>query len=216
MRRSLTAVLAADVVGYSRMMSANAEATLRRLRSEILGPVVAAKRGRVVKSMGDGWIFTFEAVTDAVEAAMQAQERLKIDGQLADSFDWQDRAARWLTARTFEAILAAQMDAFQHLPEDALTAEQLTLLTLYDVEFSGSGRRKLMHRLVRLIAKAPDQSGPYAHAAANQISAEAMGFADAVAEFTPLLPVWMEKLDQHAGQVIKRHCHLFCATGLAG
>lgn len=119
----------------------------------------------------------------------------KIDGHLADSFDWQDRAARRLTARTFEAILAAQMDAFQHLPEDALTAEQLTLLTLYDLELSGPGRRKLMHRLVRLLAKAPDQPGPSAHAAANQISAVTMGFADAVAEFAPLLPVWMEKLD---------------------
>lgn len=83
MRRNLTAVLAADVAGYSRLMSEDADATLatlRRLRTEILGPVVAARRGRVIKSMGDGWIVTFDAVTDAVECAMQAQDRLKIDG----------------------------------------------------------------------------------------------------------------------------------------
>ena len=85
MRRTLTAVLAADVVGYSRMMSADADgtlATLQRLRAEILDPMIAAQRGRLVKSMGDGWIVTFESVTEAVECAMQVQDRLKIDGAM--------------------------------------------------------------------------------------------------------------------------------------
>ncbi|MEM7269167.1 MAG: adenylate/guanylate cyclase domain-containing protein [Pseudomonadota bacterium] len=85
MRRSLSAVLAADVVGYSAKMSADAEgtlATLRRLRAETLGPAVAARHGRVVKSMGDGWIVIFGAVADAVECAMQLQDRLKIGGAM--------------------------------------------------------------------------------------------------------------------------------------
>ncbi len=85
MRRSLTAVISADVVGYSQLMGEDAEgtlATLRRLRTEILLPIVAARRGRVVKSMGDGWIVTFNSVSDAVECAMQAQDRLKIDGEM--------------------------------------------------------------------------------------------------------------------------------------
>lgn len=85
MRRTLSAVLAADVVGYSALMSADAEGTLdtlRRLRAEILGPTVAARHGRVVKSMGDGWIVVFNAVADAVECAMQVQDRLKIDGAM--------------------------------------------------------------------------------------------------------------------------------------
>lgn len=85
MRRSLTAVLAADVAGYSRLMNADADgalAALRRLRTEIFGPSVAARRGDVVKNMGDGWIVTFGAVGDAVECAMQVQDRLRIDGGL--------------------------------------------------------------------------------------------------------------------------------------
>ena len=85
MRRSLTAVLAADVVGYSALMGKDAEgtlATLRRLRTEILAPTVASKRGRLVKSMGDGWVVAFSAVADAVECAMQVQDRLKVDGAM--------------------------------------------------------------------------------------------------------------------------------------
>ena len=85
MKRTNSAVLAADVVGYSAMMSRDAEsalATLRRLRSEIIRPAVAANRGRVVKSMGDGWIVIFNAVKEAVSCAMQVQDRLKVDGNV--------------------------------------------------------------------------------------------------------------------------------------
>lgn len=85
MRRSLTAVLAADVVGYSKMMGADADGTLtvlRRFRVEIFKPAVAAKRGRVVKSMGDGWIVTFGAAVDAVECAMLVQDQIKTASDL--------------------------------------------------------------------------------------------------------------------------------------
>jgi len=85
MRRELAAVLAADVVGYSRLMSEDAEGTietLRRLRAEIFGPTVAAKRGRVIKSMGDGWIVVFPSVSGGVEAVMHIQDRLKVDGAI--------------------------------------------------------------------------------------------------------------------------------------
>lgn len=85
MKRTLSAVLAADVVGYSAMMSRDAEAalaTLRRLRSEIFRPAVAANHGRLVKSMGDGWIVIFNAVSEAVACAMQVQDRLKVDGNV--------------------------------------------------------------------------------------------------------------------------------------
>ena len=81
MRLSLTAVLAADVVGYSRMMSADAEGALtkmRRFRTEVFNPAVAARRGTVVKSLGDGWIVTFPAAVDAVECAMQVQDQAKL------------------------------------------------------------------------------------------------------------------------------------------
>lgn len=78
MRRTLAAVLAADVVGYSHLMEEDAEGTLealRRLRAEVFGPMIAARRGRIVKSMGDGWLVLFSAASDAVECAMQIQDR---------------------------------------------------------------------------------------------------------------------------------------------
>lgn len=82
---SLTAVLAADVAGYTRLMNEDAEGTLRtlrRLRGEVMDPVIAARRGRIVKNMGDGWIVTFRTVSDAVQCAMQLQDRLKNDDGL--------------------------------------------------------------------------------------------------------------------------------------
>ncbi len=59
MQRCLTAILAADIVGYSALMSADQERSLialRQLRSEVFDPTVAGHRGKLVKSMGDGGI----------------------------------------------------------------------------------------------------------------------------------------------------------------
>lgn len=86
MRRNLAAVLYTDIVGYSRMMSADADRTLaelQRLRLDILEPTIAARRGTLVKSMGDGWIVTFTSLTEAVLCAMQLQDLLKTDGTIA-------------------------------------------------------------------------------------------------------------------------------------
>lgn len=82
MKRNLAAVLAADVVGYSKLLAEDTEGTLtalRHLRSEIFGPIVASRHGRVVKSMGDGWIVLFGAASDAVTCALQIQDLLTND-----------------------------------------------------------------------------------------------------------------------------------------
>ena len=82
MQRSLAAVLVADVAGYSELMGDNTEATLsalKRLRSEVFRPAVASRSGRVVKSMGDGWIVLFSAAADAASCALQIQELLASD-----------------------------------------------------------------------------------------------------------------------------------------
>ena len=82
MHRNLSAVLAADVVEYSRLMGKDAEGTLsalRRLRAELFGPAVAGHRGKLVKSMGDGWLVTFDSAANAVECAMQLQDNLAED-----------------------------------------------------------------------------------------------------------------------------------------
>ncbi len=80
MQRKLAAILAADVVGYSRMIAADEAATvaeLQTLRAEVFGPIFADQRGTIVKSMGDGWLVEFASSVEAVNAAMQVQDRLR-------------------------------------------------------------------------------------------------------------------------------------------
>ena len=76
-RRRLAAILAADIVGYARMVEADEAGTLsavRELWRDLLIPQVAAFDGRLFKSMGDGAIVEFASVTTAVECAMGLQE----------------------------------------------------------------------------------------------------------------------------------------------
>jgi adenylate cyclase len=79
LQRKLAAVLAADVVGYSRLIAEDEARTLdalRALRRESFEPLVAEHRGEVVKRMGDGWLVSFASVVDAAQCAIQVQERL--------------------------------------------------------------------------------------------------------------------------------------------
>jgi adenylate cyclase len=80
--RKLAAILAADVVGYSRLMGADEEGTLNALkqhRQAIFDPAVAAHNGRIVKLIGDGTIVEFASVVDAVHCALSIQ---RADGAL--------------------------------------------------------------------------------------------------------------------------------------
>ena len=75
--RRLTVIMAADIVGYSRLMEMDEAATLatiRALRAEVINPLVAVHDGRVVKLMGDGALFEFHSVVDAVACAAAMQE----------------------------------------------------------------------------------------------------------------------------------------------
>jgi len=74
--RKLAAILAADVVGYSRLMAADEAGTLaalKRHREGVFDPAVAAHNGRVVKLIGDGTIVEFASVIDAVNCALSVQ-----------------------------------------------------------------------------------------------------------------------------------------------
>ena len=74
--RRLAAILAADVAGYSRLMGADEEGTLARLkahRRELVDPKVKEHRGRVVKTTGDGLLAEFSSVVDAVRCAAEVQ-----------------------------------------------------------------------------------------------------------------------------------------------
>src|SRR5271169_3913777 len=74
--RRLAAILAADVVGYSRLMGSDEEGTLARLnahRREFLEPTVAAHHGRIVKRTGDGILIEFGSAVDATRCAIEVQ-----------------------------------------------------------------------------------------------------------------------------------------------
>jgi adenylate cyclase len=76
MERRLSAILAADVVGYSRLMEQDEAATFERLRTyrkELFEPEIAKHRGRIFKLMGDGLLAEFASVVDAVECAVTLQ-----------------------------------------------------------------------------------------------------------------------------------------------
>jgi adenylate cyclase len=77
--RRLTAILAADVAGYSRLMGADEEGTHERLKahlSELVNPKIAEHQGRVVKNTGDGFLAEFSSVVAAVRCAVEVQRRM--------------------------------------------------------------------------------------------------------------------------------------------
>jgi len=77
--RRLAAILAADVVGFSRLAGADEDRTLARLRalrSDLIDPTVSVHKGRVVKRTGDGAILEFRSVVDAVRCAIEIQNAM--------------------------------------------------------------------------------------------------------------------------------------------
>ena len=75
-KRKLAAILAADVVGFSRLTGADEDRTLARmraLRSDLIDPTIAVHKGRVVKRTGDGALVEFRSVVDAVRCAVEIQ-----------------------------------------------------------------------------------------------------------------------------------------------
>ncbi len=83
--RRLAAVLAADVAGYSRLMGRDEERTLANLKSfrkALVDPAIAAHRGRIVKTTGDGMLVEFASAVDAARCAVEVQRGMA--GQNAD------------------------------------------------------------------------------------------------------------------------------------
>jgi adenylate cyclase len=79
LERRLAAILAADVVGFSRLMGEDEAGTLERLKSlrrELVQPGIAQRKGRIVKLMGDGLLAEFPSVVEAVQCAVGIQESM--------------------------------------------------------------------------------------------------------------------------------------------
>src|SRR6266404_3284814 len=77
--RHLAAILAADVAGYSRLMGADEEGTLNRLkahRRQLVDPKITEYHGRIVKTTGDGMLVEFSSVVDAVHCAVEIQRAM--------------------------------------------------------------------------------------------------------------------------------------------
>ena len=78
-KRKLAAILAADVVGFSRLTGADEDRTLARLRalrSDLIDPTIAVHNGRVFKRTGDGALVEFRSVVDAVRCAIEVQNSM--------------------------------------------------------------------------------------------------------------------------------------------
>jgi adenylate cyclase len=77
--RKLSAILAADVAGYSRLMGADEEGTHERLKAhlrQLVDPKIKEHRGRTVKNTGDGMLMEFGSVVDAIRCAVEVQRRM--------------------------------------------------------------------------------------------------------------------------------------------
>src|SRR4249919_825271 len=77
--RRLAAILATDVVGYSRLMEVDEAGTLARLKTvrlEVIDPAIVRCRGRIIKTTGDGMLVEFQSVTEALGCAIDFQERM--------------------------------------------------------------------------------------------------------------------------------------------
>ncbi|HEY6983679.1 adenylate/guanylate cyclase domain-containing protein [Reyranella sp.] len=80
MEHKLAAVLAADMVGYSRLMEVDERGTLARLRThriELIDPAIAKNQGHIIKTTGDGMLVEFQSVADAVRCAVEIQDRMR-------------------------------------------------------------------------------------------------------------------------------------------
>ncbi len=109
--RRLAAILAADVAGYSRLMGADEEGTLERLkahRRELVDPKIKEHRGRIVKTTGDGMLVEFPSVVDGVQCAVEVQRGM-VD---RDSDQPDDRRIRFRVGMNLGDIIADGSDIF--------------------------------------------------------------------------------------------------------
>ncbi len=103
-QRRLAAILAADVVGYSRLMEADEAGTLSRLKSlrkEIIDSRIAADGGRIVKTTGDGMLVEFASAVDAVRNAIAIQHALGV----RDADEVEDQRIQWRIGVTLGDVI---------------------------------------------------------------------------------------------------------------
>jgi len=124
LERRLAAILVADVVGYSRLMSSDEEGTHRRLvacRREIVEPQIRKHRGRIVKNTGDVALVEFGSIVDAVRCAVEVQQRM-----LARNAEVpQGRRIEWRMGVNLGDVIIAPDDIYGHGVNVAARLESL-------------------------------------------------------------------------------------------
>lgn len=175
MEQKLAAVLAADMVGYSRLMEADEQGTLARLRAhriELIDPAIAKNQGRIIKTTGDGMLVEFHSVGDAVRSAVEIQERMRRRNQ--DVRD--DRRIQFRIGINLGDIIFDEGDIFGDGVNIAARLEQLAEVggiavsgAVYDqvgermeVSFEGLGEKTLKNisrpvRVYRALLEALEQ-----------------------------------------------------------
>ena len=124
LQRRLAAILAADVAGYSRMMSTDEEDTHFRLlayRREVIAPQVREHRGRIVKHTGDGALIEFGSVVDAVRCALDVQRIIGV----RNSGLPQDRRIELRIGVNLGDVIVAPEDIYGHGVNVAARLESL-------------------------------------------------------------------------------------------
>jgi TolB-like protein/class 3 adenylate cyclase len=124
LERRLAAILAADVVGYSRLMGDDEAGTLARLeglKAEILDPLIAQHHGRVVKLMGDGFLVEFASVVDALTCALVWQDAVESRSEQVST----DRALRFRIGVNLGDVIVKANDLYGEGVNVAARLEEL-------------------------------------------------------------------------------------------
>jgi len=162
--RRLTAILAADVAGYSRLTSIDEEGTHAQLQDHLrslVDPKIAEHRGRIVKNTGDGMLAEFSSVVDAVRCALDIQRggnRIRIAGQLIDAstnahlwadrfegglediFDLQDQVTISVVGAIAPKLEQAEIERAKRKPTERLDAYDYYLRGGVTLDFSRPGK----------------------------------------------------------------------------
>src|SRR5258705_9571429 len=173
--RRLSAILAADVAGYSRLMHSDEEAThakLAALLTDAVDPAIADHGGRIVKNTGDGFLAEFPSAVQAVRAAVQFQTRIK-ELTIADA---EDRRIAFRVGINVGDVIVEPHDIFGDGVNIAARLESIAepggiciSSSVYDhvrgkvgVHFADLGERNLKNidRPVRAYAMVPDGASP--------------------------------------------------------
>src|SRR6267378_3458841 len=142
--RRLTAILAADVAGYSRLMGADEEGTHERLKAhlgQLVDPKIKEHRGRTVKNTGDGLLAEFASVVDAVRCAVEVQRgMIDREPEVPD-----ERRIRFRIGINLGDVIAEEDDIFGDGVNVAARLE--TLAETGGICVSGAVRDQVDHRL---------------------------------------------------------------------